>query len=320
MIMNQTELYGEGTICPVVSVIVITYNQPLSKLLKTLDSIIMQEGVSFEVIVCDDGSRINYERELIWYFTLKNFSQYTLLFHDKNRGTVINYYSGLEKARGEYSKLISPGDCLAGRQTLSRWIRFLRERKAEWSFSDTYYYRSGEQKTNYFRANAEPQFIRPYIAHDDSRCMWNYFALKDIANGAAILGRTQTQIHYCKIIKDYGIKYAEDHIYRLMMFHGIVGCYFSEAAIYYEYGTGISSSKQTIWNGRLVEDRKKLIQILLDVKNKSPQQQRMVNAFIQNSKSGKFRKICIHGKVKLWLRFLFHPRLTPLPEEKVEQS
>ena len=39
-----------------VSVIVVMYNPVLDKLYKTLDSIICQKGVSFEIILCDDGS------------------------------------------------------------------------------------------------------------------------------------------------------------------------------------------------------------------------------------------------------------------------
>ena len=79
-------VYNEKTELSVVSVIVITYNQDLNKLLKTLDSIIIQEGIPFEVIICDDGSEKTYEKELENYFSLKDFASYRLVFHEKNEG------------------------------------------------------------------------------------------------------------------------------------------------------------------------------------------------------------------------------------------
>lgn len=305
---------------PTVSVIVIVFNQVFSKLIKTLDSIIKQDGISFEIIICDDGSTNQYGDELRRYFSLKSFYDYTLVFHTINEGTVSNYLSGLEIARGKYSKLISPGDCLTERHTLRDWINYLRNNNAEWSFSDAYYYRVDDEKVNYFKASAKPQILRPYFVNDRAVCVWNYLALKDVANGAAIIGKTHIQMHFCKIINEYGMMYSEDSIYRLMMFHGIIGCYYPVSAICYEYGTGISTSGDEKWGERLAEDRKKLIQIMLDANNKSDQQERIIKAFIYNSKPGKFRKVCIRGRVKLWLKCHFNPRLTQLPEEKIEQS
>ena len=177
-----------------VSIIVITYNQDLEKLIKTLDSLLIQEGIDSEIIICDDGSEKRYEYQLRDYFSVKNFSDYTLIFHDQNGGTVSNYYSGLEIAKGEYSKLISPGDYLTDKYTLLHWIRYLKKRKAKWSFSDAYYYHSVHGKADCFRTLAKPQIIRPYLVKNRNQCIWNYIALEDAANGAAIIGETRTQL------------------------------------------------------------------------------------------------------------------------------
>ena len=309
-------IFCETLKLPVVSVIVITYNQDLKKLLRTLDSIVIQEGIPFEVIICDDGSEKTYEKELESYFSLKGFASYRLVFHEKNEGTVSNYYSGLEMARGEYSKLISPGDYLSEKHTLERWVSFLKERNAVWSFSDAYYYDSRNGETHYFRALAMPQVIRPYLKRDQTVCAWNYVALGDLANGAAMIGKTSVQMQFCKRIREKGIRYCEDHIYRLMIYEGIVGAYFPEPAICYEYGSGVSTSGGQEWRRKMAADNDKLIQMMSDQKNQTDQQKKMVKAFAQCLHAGKVKKLFIRGKLLYWIRCRFFPRLAPLPERR----
>ena len=298
-----------------VSVIVITYNQNIDKLTKTLDSIIAQELISYEIIVCDDGSDNPPKTQIESYFISKNFSGYTLCFHEKNRGTVLNYYSGLLLAKGKYSKLISPGDYFSENTILSRWVKFMEKNEAEWSFSDTYYYRNENGIGTFFKAKAHPQITHPYIEMDKSRCMWNYVSYNDIANGAAILGKTYIQMQFCKIITEGNVKYTEDSIYSLMSLQGIVGYYFPEAAICYEYGTGVSASRNRMWQEKLIKDRNRLIQIMLDEKDIPNQHKKMVDSFITINKKNKFRKLFVKGYLFYWIKYHFHPRLTKIPEQ-----
>lgn len=44
---------------PEVSIIVATYNADWQKLMMTINSIIIQSGVKFEIIFADDGSKLN---------------------------------------------------------------------------------------------------------------------------------------------------------------------------------------------------------------------------------------------------------------------
>lgn len=295
-----------------ISVIVVTYNPELSKLYKTLDSIICQKGISFEIILCDDGSKVRFDDEIYRYFSTRNFVLYEMVFHDRNEGTVSNYFSGLEKAKGKYTKLISPGDYLVGEFTLYDWIHFLEEKGAEWSFSDIFCHRSDMGNDGFFKARAYPQIILPYLRNDPYKCAWNYLALCDIANGAAIIGTTRVQMRFCEMIRNKGIRYAEDSIWRLMMFDEVVGCYFPKAAVCYEYGTGISSSSDPIWKERLKKDWKLMIQIMLEETNISARQKKIVKAAMQTSK---FKKLFIWGKLRYWLKYHFHPRLTDIPKE-----
>ena len=59
-----------------VSIIVIMYNPAWDKLLRTLNSILDQRNVRYEIIICDDGSREQFNQELISFFSSRNFSRF----------------------------------------------------------------------------------------------------------------------------------------------------------------------------------------------------------------------------------------------------
>ncbi len=293
-----------------ISVIVITYNPDLHKLYQTLDSIIVQRGISFEMIVCDDGSQFKFEKELREYFLSKGFENYTLILHDNNHGTVVNFLSGLEKARGKYVKVISPGDYLVDPGILSEWVRFTEKNEAEWSFSDAYYYCSDKEKKRFLRKKAHPQMLLPYKKRKMGKCIWNYVALKDNANGAAIIGKTQTVLVYCKAIMEGGILYAEDLLYFLMMFRGIVGCYYPQETICYEYGTGISTSDDAVWREQLAKDLKSIRKMMQETTDPLELQRKIIKTF---SRTRKVEKLLVRGKLHHWLKWHFFPRLTRIP-------
>ena len=295
-----------------VSVVVIMFNPVLNKVYQTLDSIMMQKGITYEVIICDDGSQRRYEREMYEYFAQKHFYSYTLLFHEHNHGTVANYLSGLERARGKYTKVISPGDRLTEENTLSKWIRFTEEKNAIWSFADAYYYHIVDGKEEYIKQRAHPQCIRAYLKEQKSKCIWDYIVLNDVTIGAATIGRTQILCSYCKMIKDKGVLYAEDHLYRIMMFHGNVGCYYPHEAIYYEYVTGISTSSNREWQKKLENDKKIVYQMIWEEEKPSGLQKRIQKA---STKRRKIEKIFIRGKLPYWLKWHFYPRMTKIPKE-----
>ncbi len=293
-----------------VSVIVITFNPVLKKLYKTLDSVVCQKGIRFEIIVCDDGSQIRFEKELRNYFLMKGLSAYRLIFHDSNKGTVKNYYSGLEQANGTYSKVISPGDFFTDENILFDWVQFLKNNETDWSFSDAYYYCEDNDKNVFIRKRAHPQVVRPYLKKNNIQCIWNYIANWDNALGAAMLGKTHIQESFCRKLMEEGVVYAEDYIYYLMMFDGIVGSYYPKAAICYEYGTGISTSQNKTWGEKLQDDTLTVRRILMDTENPSIQQKAIIKSFTRKKK---IEKVFIRGKLYLWLKYHFFPRLTRIP-------
>lgn len=83
------------------SVIVATFNPDFSSLIKTLYSIVNQRDVSFEIVVADDGSTLDYFNEIKEYFNVIHFDQYKLVKNQKNMGTVKNLISAIERCEGD---------------------------------------------------------------------------------------------------------------------------------------------------------------------------------------------------------------------------
>ena len=59
-----------------VSVLVVTYNPQYSKLINTVESILLQKNVRLEIIISDDGSQNNYFEQLEEFFKEHSFSEY----------------------------------------------------------------------------------------------------------------------------------------------------------------------------------------------------------------------------------------------------
>ena len=55
---------------PEVSIIVATYNADWQKLMMTINSIIIQSGVKFEIIFADDGSKIKWNDKIRRYLRM----------------------------------------------------------------------------------------------------------------------------------------------------------------------------------------------------------------------------------------------------------
>lgn len=300
-----------------VSFVVVTYNSDWNEMENTLNSIISQEGITFEIIIADDGSKNNYEKELKDYFKTKNNLDYTLVLNKKNQGTVCNLVSGLEKARGEYIKDISPGDYLYGKNTLVNWISYMKKNDLTWSFSDSAYYIQNGSKIKIISAQAHPNDVKPYLKKDYAECRWNYVVLGDIALGAAMLCKTEVQYHYCKKII-HKVKFAEDNIWRIMMFDGIKTDYYPEYTLLYQFGTGVSTSGSKKWEKLLEMDLKNADDIIRNTPSEDLDrfQRKLLrgNAWRKN----RILKFFVHGKIKsvLYRKYKARKTIAHLPEEK----
>jgi len=290
-----------------VSVVVLTYKADFRKLEKTLESIINQKNIVLEIVISDDGSNDSIENFVNGYFERKKFNNFKLVINKNNRGTVYNYLSGLEVASGDYVKLISPGDNLNGTEVLREWIDFMYKSDFEWSFSDAIYYHYDNDIMIPVQSNAYPNNIQLYMKGNVENCRWNYVVLKDYALGATMLGKREIQLQYCRRIVGKVI-YAEDNIWRMMMFDGIVGGYFPKETILYEYGTGVSTSNSTKWQKRLTADWEAANLIMFsDISCMTDFQKKMYKGFNCNSY---IRKLFVKGIIINKLRYIFFRRKT----------
>lgn len=267
----------------------------------------MQKNIRLEVIVADDGSEDNHEEELKSLFASYRFSDYKLVMNPKNQGTVKNLLTGIMLAEGRFVKSFSPGDQFVNEDTLKRWVDFMDERKCGWSFSDAIYYRNRDKKEA-VSVCAHPQDIQPYIRNDLQKCRWNYVVLKDIALGAAILCRTDTICKYTKLLHEQGIIYAEDNMWRLLMFLGDVGCYFQDTAIYYECETGISTSGGEAWSQRLRADWENTDKIMKETKIPDRFQMKMLKGI--NYSNSILRRLFTIGKIRFKVNTIINKRMT----------
>ena len=290
-----------------VSLMLVTYNSSFDRIKKTLISFLEQEAVSFEVIVTDDGSPDNHKKEIETLFSDYNFTNYKLVISAINRGIVLNYGAGLTIAEGKYIKDLGAGDYLYDKYTIRNWINFLETSGAEWSISDAIYYDSKTKKI--ISGFANPQNMNPYKKHRVLEARWNYVVLNDIALGAVMLCKTQLQKEYYSRIVTKGIKYAEDNMWRLMMFDGIVASYYEKPTVYYEYSCGISTSENNYWSERLHEDWIKTDAMMGETENLDNFQKEM----LRNMKTKNFwGKILTKGKLIHALKTKFMPRKTSL--------
>lgn len=262
-----------------VSFVIAIYNPNLNKLKDTIESIVKQKGINSEIVICDDGSKTDYSGFLSELFFRINYCDYSYIRQKENVGTVKNVFAGVMACTSKYIKLLSPGDYMYSENIISEWLGFLKKNKADWSFGEAVYYRTENNHKFVFSGIAYPLDIKPYIKKDVKKCQWNCCVLKDLILGANTLCKKTILAEYLAEIVGK-VRYAEDNIYRLMIFDGNIGVYFPKKTIFYEYGEGISTVKSTHWEKALHED---FINSNIIMKShnsqKDPWKQRILNSF-----------------------------------------
>lgn len=258
-----------------VSICILTYDQSWDKLKMTLDSIICQKGIDFEIIISDDGSKENHSEEISKYFQDRLFIDYTFINSEKNTGIVQNSIRASVACRKSHVKIISPGDCILEEDTLCRWLEFLTKSGKRWSFADVDSYQNDGGVIRKVSVEEHPKLKEEYRKGDDEISRWNYVVFNDIAVGAAMIIEKDLFCEYLSKI-DGRVVYAEDNIYRLMMFDGVVGVYYPHSTVLYEYGCGISTRDDGEWDRKISKDWNETNKIMLETHNPEDMLQRKV--------------------------------------------
>lgn len=296
-----------------VSVIMATYNPVWEKCVFTLDSVVGQKNINLELIVVDDGSVDNLFGKFIAYFEYIGFSNYSLIEHKENQGTVKNYYDGLLAAKGKYIKLISPGDALFNDNTLASWMSFLYESGRFWSFSDAVYYEMVDCGLKISRTPVAPRIIDCYEKGNNQACRWNYVVLEDLPLGAAILCERVIFLKYLSSLIDRVI-FSEDLSYMLMMYDEELPAYYSKSCLIYEFGCGVSTSTNEKWRKRFLNDLKNAEMLIVDKPDKDEYQKKMSNALKRMNSGGRLKKRLLKnlqkGGLKKVFKYRFNPRMS----------
>lgn len=296
-----------------ISICVLTYKPDFMELMLTILSALGQKGVSFEIIISDDGSETNYFPELEKLFAEKGFVDYKLIGHKENQGTVKNCWDAVCNADGEYTKLISPGDYICDMDVLDKMVSFMKRKASSVSFCDLIYYRRGNLYSPVVD-RAMPQEIKAYQEDSAKKQLQYYMILSDKVCGACWLTVTALVKKYLARIVDH-VMYSEDSIYRLMIADGIRFDYFPISGFLYQLGDGISTNGSSIWRERLYRDDSVTNEILVNRLKESKGSKRLIY-FIEvekehNRKKTNLMKVLLFpGAAIRWVILNKHPRYT----------
>ncbi len=277
------------------SIVIVTYNCQFEKLLKTLESILKQDIKEKQIVISDDGSSDNHFNQLREYFDKMDFLNYILVGADENTGTVKNILRGLEKCEGEWIKLISPGDSFINSSDLREWIDFATSQSKEWSFCGTVYYKLDNNQIVYIKSWRHPSILNCYITNNEEKCRLNYVSLGDGVNGACVICKKEIMLLYLKKISSM-VTFAEDYMHIMMMWDGIVPCYFAKDCILYECGSGISTNGSRRWQKILDRERHILYSYIINKLEVNDKVQKRIRQRL---------KIINHGSIRLYIYIIW---------------
>ncbi len=168
-----------------VSVIVCAYNPEIDELKTTLDSLVIQKDVEFEIVISDDGSednRFNYLKE---YFNEQGFKNYKLKMNEVNNGTVASIIEGLSCSVGKYIYTMGQGDAFTDEYVLRDVYRFMSSKEAECIFTKLVPFEwEGLEKKE--RRLSIPLFIGPWKKQNYKKIKENVIVFNDQISGATI--------------------------------------------------------------------------------------------------------------------------------------
>lgn len=289
-----------------VSVVVCTYNATWFKLKSTLESIISQKNIEFEIIIADDCSRYSMIENIKLFFRDNLFKKYKILVQNENIGTVKNYYTALCVAKGDYTFGISPGDMFYDRYVLEKLFAFSQHKNIDVCFGDVVYYQGNDERSEIIN-NIENSPRRPWYFDEGKslKVMREQFILGNSIIGASFFRKTQIARKYFGEIVDIS-KYIEDYTTTtLMLYDGLRIYHFPHFVVWYEYGTGVSTSTNQKWKSTLSEDLVRFYKFL-KIRNSDDKFLQNLIEFYQYPNNYLRIIKCLYRSPKLFCKLLFN--------------
>lgn len=279
-----------------VSVIVLTYKPNWDKLKNTLLSVVRQKDINYEIIVSDDGSQQDYRKEIEAFLTDSGITEYVYNKNEQNVGTVKNYLSGLYKAKGRYVFGISPGDMFFDDATLKDMVAFCDEKQVGICFGNAVYYHAEEGCPKVFSGVNTPKRPRFYDEKTSFSVMKRMFF-----NGENILGVTYLKDRECALecferISKHAMYLEDKCSTAVALVKGYRVVHYDRNIVWYEKGTGISTSGNGEWAKKLSNDYNRVI---VSLKEEYPKDEVIDAVYI--------RKTCTSKPKKLLVMLFRHP-------------
>ncbi len=262
------------------SILVVTYNPDIKKVLLTLKSVIAQDFDDYEIIISDDGSAENCFEAIEAFFQKNNFTNYILVPHEQNQGTVKNLISGLQKASGKYVRDFGPGDTFYNKNTLAKIYNFLEQEKCDACFGLMRgFYMDEDNQMKYGDFN-HPFDIDAYRKPGrEKRIQKNLILYSDNVSGACICYKTEFYLEYLKKIEKC-VTYEEDIFQVLSSLEGKTLRLLDDYIVWYEMNNGVSA-RNSRFEELLRQDVEKFHQMLLEIfpDNKYVRKRKQVSVF-----------------------------------------
>lgn len=222
-----------------ISIIFTIYNSSYEDIELTLNSIIKQIDINYEIIFADDCSPINQEDQIHKYMKKTNIS-YKYIRNAKNVGTVRNCLNALSFAKGRIVKPIGAGDIFIYNNLFSRIVNYNQKFDIIYVPMIGYIKQNGKYYSTKYR---NPLFKNSYKSNNLNKCVENFLIYGDHFSGAGLFYKKDTFFKYLSFIKDK-IIYVEDFITVFALLDYLKVVIDNQFGIYYSLGTGISTKMQ----------------------------------------------------------------------------
>lgn len=239
------------------SVIVLTYNSILNDVLLSINSILLQKEVEYELVVADDGSINSHESQIIEFLEQKNCHNYKFVKTAKNGGTVKNAINGVKNASGEIIKLLGAGDCLYSEYTLLEIGEEMSKDNCCCCFGKMTSYFQDKSRELKIGSFCYPRDIKAYKGTNKNKLVFrNLIRYEDWISGASMFFNKNYLLSYLKNM-DGVVKYCEDLISAELVLNKIYFKYVDLPVVWYKVGDGISTQKNVELEKKMELDHKR---------------------------------------------------------------
>ena len=283
-----------------ISVILCTYNSSINKIYQSLYSVLRQNMKDYEIIIADDGSENNNASRIENFFRQNSFSRYKLLLHKENVGTVLNLYDAVQKAEGEYIFGIGPGDFVYNRNVFDSLYEFAKNQADDFIIGDLVFYSRANGKIKLYKRFA------PNLPEVFNLCNDLYFVprllifYQNNPVGVTYFRKRETFQHYLREIAGK-VVYQEDKSTTLLyLFDSNRIRYYKQPIVWYEFGTGISTSGDKNWEKRLDKDELVFKKIITKKNPKS----RILNAIYAERGLRRLKYTDIYIVLYIWKAYI----------------